>query len=129
MLQRHLKFKMTTTVIKQIKRMAGGIDQYLLTTRNELLLYPKAIQIKRNLRQLARLRFRDEAIAAQEPALVEGGGAEAAALLPKAPTFNIPGLWQHEHGGSIGFPGVVFRKSHKPDKWRERHTKGHAWNR
>ena len=60
--QRFLHFRMTAAVIKQVKRLAGGIDEYLLTTPNETLLYPKAIQMKRNLRRLGRLRERAQAI-------------------------------------------------------------------
>ena len=64
--QRFLEFPMTTAVIKQIKQLQGGIDEYLLNTPNSELLYQKAIKIKRNLRQHARKEERAKAIAAME---------------------------------------------------------------
>ncbi len=66
--QRFLSFRVTTSVLKQVKRLAGGIDEYLLTTPNEGLLYPKAIQIKRNLRRIGRIRERNAATAELEAA-------------------------------------------------------------
>ena len=71
--QRMLGFQMTTSVIKQVKKLAGGIDEYLLTTPNKDLLYPKAIKMKRNMRSLMRIRERDAAIAA----MTEGSSAPA----------------------------------------------------
>lgn len=68
---------MTTSVIKQVKRLAGGIDEYLRVTPNRELLYQKAIKIKRNLRRAERVQQRDEALAR----LAE---AEGAALEPPA---------------------------------------------
>lgn len=75
--QRFLSFRMTTSVIKQVKRLAGGIDEYLRVTPNRELLYQKAIKIKRNLRRAERVQQRDEALAR----LAE---AEGAALEPPA---------------------------------------------
>jgi hypothetical protein len=133
MLGRYLSFRMTTTVIKKVKSLAGGIDQYLLQTPNEDLLYPKAIKLKRNLRSKYRLRARDDALAALEAAELDGAGAavQAADAAPasSAPKFHIPGLWHEDHGGSIGFPGRKFGSTFRPDKWEERHTQGHASNR
>lgn len=136
MLQRFLKFRMTTSVIKEVKRMPGGIDQYLLTTRNELLLYPKAIQLKRNLRSALRFRARDEAIASLE--LAESGAAgEAGAAAASSPLdgytipslpYKVPGLWQHDFGGSIGFPWK-YGKRHNAELQAKRATMGHAWRR
>ncbi len=68
LLQRHLRFRMATAVIKEVKALAGGIDQYLLTRKNEELLFPKAIQIKRNLRRIGRIRERNAATAELEAA-------------------------------------------------------------
>lgn len=73
--QRFLQFRCTTSVIKQVKRLAGGIDEYLRTTPNNELLYQKAIQIKRNMRRDDRYRERAAAIAA-----LEGGESAAAAM-------------------------------------------------
>ena len=119
-LQRYLSFRMTTSVIKKVKSLAGGIDQYLLCTKNEELLYPKAIQIKRNLRRMVRQRKRDEALAAQmgdgELAALGGEGAGTAADWLN----SIPGLWQQDHGGSIGFPGRKFGSTFHPERWAER---------
>ena len=36
-------------MIKKVKKLSGGIDQYLLTTPNDILLYKKAIQMKKNI--------------------------------------------------------------------------------
>tara|TARA_B100000780_G_scaffold26008_1_gene16476 strand:+ start:188 stop:541 length:354 start_codon:yes stop_codon:yes gene_type:complete len=47
--QRFLEFRVATSVIKKVKKLSGGIDHYLLTTPNDLLLYKKAIQIKKNI--------------------------------------------------------------------------------
>ena len=44
-----LQFRMTTSAIKKVKACAGGIDQYLLTTSNDVLLYPKAIALKEHI--------------------------------------------------------------------------------
>ena len=124
MLQKFLQFRMTTSVIKEVKRMAGGIDQYLLTTRNELLLYPKAIKLKRNLRRLARLRARDEALMAAELGGAEEGAVMAQPLAgdaaaPSPAKFYIPGLWQYEEDERIGFPwkfGKYWNKQHNARK-------------
>ena len=47
--QRFLSFRVATSVIKKVKKLSGGIDHYLLTTPNDILLYKKAIQIKKNI--------------------------------------------------------------------------------
>ena len=36
-------------MIKKVKKLSGGIDHYLLTTPNDILLYKKAIAIKKNI--------------------------------------------------------------------------------
>jgi ribosomal protein L28 len=64
--QRFLHFRVTTSVIKEVKRLSGGIDEYLRRTPNSELLYPKAIQMKRNMRRQDQLRERAEGIAALE---------------------------------------------------------------
>lgn len=51
--QRFLQFRMTTCVIKEVKQLPGGIDEYLCRTPNSGLLYPQAVQIKRNLLRCA----------------------------------------------------------------------------
>ena len=33
---------------------------------------------------------------------------------------SIPGLWQQDHGGSIGFPGRKFGSTFHPERWAER---------
>eukprot|EP00966_Prymnesium_polylepis_P269843 6233578-Prymnesium_polylepis.3 len=59
---------MTTSAIKKVKKLAGGIDEYLKTTPSSVLLYPKAIKIKKNLKRLDKVRARDAAVAAAENA-------------------------------------------------------------
>lgn len=44
-LQRKLTFRMTTHVIRCIRKF-GGIDQYLIKTRDSEIKYPKAIELK-----------------------------------------------------------------------------------
>mmetsp|Transcript_17408 Transcript_17408/g.37453 ORF Transcript_17408/g.37453 Transcript_17408/m.37453 type:complete len:281 (-) Transcript_17408:373-1215(-) len=46
---RFLKFRVTTTTIRIVKRLKHGIDDYLMGTPNEVLRYPKAIRMKRRL--------------------------------------------------------------------------------
>jgi len=123
MLQRYLSFRMTTSVIKEVGRLTGGIDQYLLTTRNEDLLYPKAIQLKRNLRRMMRLRARDEALVSAEL-----DGAEGAASATAGERFDVPALWADDHGGSVGFPWK-YGKYWNANSWAKRPTEGHASRR
>ena len=66
--QRFLHFRVTTSVIKQVKRLKDGIDEYLRTTPNNELLYPKAIKIKRNMRWHDKQSARQEAMAAMDEA-------------------------------------------------------------
>ena len=47
--QRFLSFRVATSVVKKVKKLAGGIDHYLLTTPNDILLYKKAINIKKHI--------------------------------------------------------------------------------
>lgn len=47
--QRLLSFRVTTSTIKKVKQLAGGIDDYLMSAPNHLLLYDKAIKIKKNM--------------------------------------------------------------------------------
>ena len=54
--QRFLSFRVTTSTIRKVKMLAGGIDEYLLRAPNHLLLYKKATQIKRNMRRVHRKR-------------------------------------------------------------------------
>ena len=56
-----LQFRMTTSAIKKVNRMAGGIDEYLMKTPAETLLYPKAIAIQEHLNQLHERRKQTEA--------------------------------------------------------------------
>ena len=122
-LDRFLSFRMTASVIKQVKRLQGGIDEYILTSRNEELLYPKAIKIKRNMRQRLRLRARDEALAK----IAEADGAPVQQR-KKIHDWHlkVPGLWAHDHGGSIGFPGANYGRHFKPERWARRPVDGHA---
>lgn len=48
MLQRKLTFRMTTYVMRCIKK-AGGIDEYLMKTKDSEIKYDKAIAIKQEL--------------------------------------------------------------------------------
>lgn len=54
LLEKPLRFRMTTSVMKQIKRMRNGIDEYILKTPNEVLLYDKAIEYKRLMKAKAK---------------------------------------------------------------------------
>lgn len=65
--QRMLHFKMTTSVIKLVKRLPNGIDEYLMKTRDDHLLYPKAIRMKKN---MLRLHLRSGQMAMEQPDLV-----------------------------------------------------------
>tara|TARA_B110001452_G_C15048015_1_gene365969 strand:- start:164 stop:427 length:264 start_codon:yes stop_codon:yes gene_type:complete len=47
--QRLLSFRVTTSTIKKVKQLAGGIDDYLMSAPSDLLLYDKAIKIKKNM--------------------------------------------------------------------------------
>lgn len=47
-LQRMLRFRMTTHVMRCVKK-AGGIDEYLSKTDDSELKYPKAIELKRDI--------------------------------------------------------------------------------
>ena len=71
--QRFLSFRMTTSAIKKVKKLAGGIDEYLKTTPSSVLLYSKAITIKKNLKRLDLVRERNAAIAAMETAALKTG--------------------------------------------------------
>ena len=76
--QRFLQFRATTAVIKQVKQLKHGIDEYLAKTANQQrnkagklqqvgLLYQKAIKIKANQRRQSRLEARAVAVAAMSP--------------------------------------------------------------
>ena len=75
---RYLKFRVTTSMIKKVKKLANGIDEYLTTTPNELLLYPVAIRMKRKMLKHARRKEHYEALAQyelqQQLAAAGGGG-------------------------------------------------------
>jgi len=49
---RFLHFRAVASVIKQIKKLPHGIDDYLMRTPREILRYPKAIQMSKNLRRI-----------------------------------------------------------------------------
>ena len=112
---------MATAVIKEVKALAGGIDQYLLTRKNEELLFPKAIQIKRNLRRLLRVKARDEATAA----IAEGGSPPAVPLadLP----YKVPKLWGNR-ASDLGFPHI-YGSGWGNKGWEQRPYKGHMSRR
>jgi ribosomal protein L28 len=44
-----LRFRMTATVVKKIKRLHHGIDEYLMRSPDAMLRFPAAIQLKRDL--------------------------------------------------------------------------------
>ena len=80
--QRFLEFRVTTSVIKEVKRLKNGIDDYLRYTPSEILLYPKAVQMKRNLKKKDRIAERNAALAAlelQSSGAVSAGATEAGA--------------------------------------------------
>ena len=52
-----LQFRMTASAIKKVKALAGGIDEYLIRTPKDVLLYPKAIALKDHLIQIQRRRL------------------------------------------------------------------------
>jgi len=88
--QRFLSFRVATSVIKKVKKLSGGIDQYLLTTPNDLLLYKKAIQIKKNIiriheRVSAGLPINPNFRAAH---LLGASADDAPEVLPAAPPAN-----------------------------------------
>ena len=118
-----VQFRMTTSVIKQVHKLAGGIDQYILTTRNEELLYPKVIQMKRNMRRIIRTKLRDEAIAKQLGSGVEGAVAQEGAV-----EFEVPKLWAHKQGEHLGFPWK-FGKYWNAEHQRLKPFYGHASRR
>ena len=64
---RFLQFRMTTSVIKKVKKLKGGIDEYIAKAPNKELLYQNAIKIKANQRRQARLEARAAAIKAMTP--------------------------------------------------------------
>uniref|UniRef100_A0A7S0IW21 50S ribosomal protein L28 n=1 Tax=Calcidiscus leptoporus TaxID=127549 RepID=A0A7S0IW21_9EUKA len=51
---RFLCFRMTTSVIKEVKRLKHGIDEYLMTAPKVLIRYPKALNMRRRLLQAHR---------------------------------------------------------------------------
>ena len=65
---RYLQFRMTTAVLKKVKKLKGGIDEYIAKSSNKELLYPKAKKIKANQRRQARLEARAAAIQKMSPA-------------------------------------------------------------
>lgn len=78
--QRFLEFRVTTSVIKEVKRFKNGIDDYLRYTPSDILLYPKAVQMKRNLKKKDRIAERNAALAAlelQSSGAVSAGATEA----------------------------------------------------
>jgi hypothetical protein len=68
MKQRFLDFRVHTSVIKKVRTLKGGIDEYLLTTYNRELLYNKAVKIKNNLRYTLRRQEREVAMAERRAA-------------------------------------------------------------
>ena len=75
--QRFLQFRMTTSVIKEVKRLKNGIDGYLRKTPNDVLLYPKAIKIKRNMIYHDKQKLRTEALAALEASEASASGVQS----------------------------------------------------
>ena len=125
--QRFLRFRMTTSVIKQVKKLKNGIDEYLINTPNEVrnpsgtvrararcvcllgegcarmpqakmprnsqvLLYDKAIKIKKNMVK----RLRHEHLSKGSPEgmvqLGEGKPAAAAAEVEAAARGSRPAI-------------------------------------
>ena len=88
--QRFLSFRVATSVIKKVKKLSGGIDQYLLTTPNDILLYKKAIQMKKNI-----IRIHERAAAGlpispnyRAAHLLGASADDAPEVLPAAPPAN-----------------------------------------
>ncbi|KAL1519909.1 hypothetical protein AB1Y20_023398 [Prymnesium parvum] len=65
-LEEWLRFRMTTSVMKQIKRMKFGIDEYLLKTPDDVLLYDRAIKLKKEIKEKAKQKA-DRDQSEQEP--------------------------------------------------------------
>ena len=76
---------MTTAVLKKVKKLKGGIDEYIAKSSNKELLYPKAKKIKANQRRQARLEARAAAIQKMSPA------ERVAAGLPEQ---GVPHRWR-----------------------------------
>lgn len=80
-LQRVLRFRITTYAMRCVKK-AGGIDEYLMKTKDSELKYDKAIEMKRELREIAR-------VAKAQAKAGLGGGALKATLVA---SFGSAGL-------------------------------------
>jgi len=88
--QRFLRFRMTTSVIKQVKKLKNGIDEYLINTPNEVLLYDKAINIKKNM--VKRLRQEHLSKGAPEGVVQLGEGKPAAAAAEVEAAARAPAI-------------------------------------
>ena len=81
--------RVATSVIKKVKKLSGGIDHYLLTTPNDILLYKKAIQIKKNI-----IRIHERAARPPHKPKLQGGASvrcergRRAEVLPAEPPAN-----------------------------------------
>ena len=85
--ERFVEFRVAASVIKKVKKLAHGIDEYLMRTPNDTLLYRNAIKMKRNLLRIHRQRAAmvDAAAAEGSPAAAEGAAAlEAEAVAGEA---------------------------------------------
>ena len=80
--ERFVEFRVAASVIKKVKKLAHGIDEYLMRTPNDTLLYRNAIKMKRNLLRIHRQRAAmvDAAAAEGSPAAAEGAALEAEAV-------------------------------------------------
>ena len=84
--ERFVEFRVAASVIKKVKKLAHGIDEYLMRTPNDTLLYRNAIKMKRNLLRIHRQRAAmvDAAAAEGSPAAAEGAALEAEAVAGEA---------------------------------------------
>lgn len=80
-LQRMLRFRMTTYVMRCIKK-CGGIDEYLVKTADSELKYPRAIELKRD---ILAIRSKHPEIAQPDEVGATHKGAHVGALSPSQP--------------------------------------------
>jgi len=68
---RFLSFKCTTTVIKQVKKLHHGIDQYLMRTHPIVLRYKQAKRMRKNLIRIHKCRRNNFLVPPESPAELE----------------------------------------------------------
>jgi large subunit ribosomal protein L28 len=105
-LQKMLRFRMTTYVMRCVKK-SGGIDEYLVKTKDMELKYPKAIELKR---EILAIRAELPETAGELPNGEVKKGALAGPRSPSSPSAgSVPsssGLMDAT-GDSRRLPGIV----------------------